>query len=105
MSQVTRRQLIILSPKDNVATALNDIRAGSDTTVHLGEEKRRVKALERILFGFKMEIVDIAQGDHIIKFGETIGIASSPIKKGGLVHIHNLIGTRGRGDVSKRNAR
>ena len=42
---------------------------------------------------------DIAQGEPILKYGESIGAASHSIKKGDYVHIHNMDAMRGRGDL------
>jgi len=95
------RGALMLSDKDNVATVLEDMEAGTDVPVRLGREVRNVKALERIPFGFKIAIVDIAKGTEVVKYGESIGIASLGINKGKMVHIHNLEGARGRGDISK----
>jgi len=95
------RGALMLSDRDNVATVLEDIEAGTDVPVRLGREVRNIKALERIPFGFKMAVVPIAKGADVVKYGESIGIASLDIKKGALVHIHNLEGARGRGDIAK----
>ena len=92
---------IRLSEKDNVATTLENIEPGASVEVRLGDRVTRIKALERIPFGFKVAVVDIARGSPIIKYGESIGVASTDIKEGHLVHIHNLEGTRGRGDLSR----
>ena len=88
-----------LTERDNVATNLEEASAGSDVEIRLGDKTETVEALETIPFGFKIAVVDIGKGNHIIKYGESIGIASSDIKKGSLVHIHNLEGARGRGDL------
>jgi len=92
---------LMLSTKDNVATALQDIDAGSEASVRIGKDVRKVKALERIPFGFKIAMADIPRGAAVMKYGETIGTASVDIKKGQLVHVHNLEGARGRGDLAK----
>lgn len=92
---------IMISEKDNVATCLEDMEAGTDVEVRLGEEIRCVKALEKIPFGFKIALTEIPAGAHILKYGESIGLASSPIRKGDLVHVHNLEGGKGRGDLAK----
>ena len=42
---------------------------------------------------------DIRKGEHIMKYGESIGAASCDIKKGDYVHVHNLEALRGRGDL------
>ena len=95
------RGALMLSAKDNVATVLEDIEAGTGVPVRLGREVRNVKALERIPFGFKIAIVDIDKGIEVVKYGEAIGIASVAINEGEMVHIHNLEGARGRGDMAK----
>jgi len=95
----------MLAEADNVATAIDDIDSGAEVPVRLGKEARTVKALERIPFGFKMAVTDIAQDAQVVKYGEPIGKASSDIKKGELVHIHNVEGTRGRGDLAKGGSR
>lgn len=95
------RGALMLSAKDNVATVLEDVEAGTDVPARLGKEVRNVKALERIPFGFKIAIADIAKGAEVVKYGESIGIASQDINKGEMVHIHNLEGARGRGDMAK----
>jgi altronate dehydratase small subunit len=95
------RGALMLSAKDNVATVLEDIEAGTDVPVRLGKEVRNVKALERISFGFKIAVVSISKGTGVVKYGESIGIASLDINKGEMVHIHNLEGARGRGDMAK----
>ena len=95
----------MLAEADNVATAIDDIDSGAEVPVRLGKEARTVKALERIPFGFKMAVTDIARDAQVVKYGEPIGKASSDIKKGELVHIHNLEGARGRGDLAKGGSR
>ncbi|HEY51376.1 MAG TPA: UxaA family hydrolase [Dehalococcoidia bacterium] len=98
---MTARGALQLSEKDNVATLLEDAAPGTGVLIRLGKETSTVKAGESIPFGFKIALTDIAKGAAIIKYGETIGIASCDIKKGEMVHIHNLEGGRGRGDLMK----
>jgi altronate dehydratase small subunit len=102
---MTARGALLLSPKDNVATMLEDAPPGSEVPVRLDKEVRLVKALEKVPFGFKIAVLDIAQGAGIMKYGEAIGIASQDIKTGEMVHIHNLAGARGRGDLAKGDAK
>lgn len=89
---------IVLTEKDNVATALEDIPSMNDLDILIGNEKRAINLLENIQFGHKFAIQDIAVGENIIKYGEIIGRATKSIKCGEYVHVHNLEGTRGRGD-------
>lgn len=95
---------LMLSEKDNVATAIEDLAVDTDVPVRLGREVRHVRAVEEIPFGFKMAITEITKGNAAVKYGEEIGIATSNIRKGEKVHIHNLAGARGRGDLEKGGA-
>jgi altronate dehydratase small subunit len=94
------RRAIVLSKKDNVAVAQEEIEKGAVVTVKVEQESRNFQAIERIPFGFKMALTDIEEGQGVFKYGEMIGLASKPIMKGELVHVHNLAGTRGRGDLA-----
>ena len=96
---------LTLSDKDNVATSLEDVEPGAEVAVRLGGEVTSIKALERIPFGFKVAVADIGKGAHVVKYGESIGLALSDIRRGDLVHIHNLEGGRGRGDLAKGGAK
>ena len=102
---MTARGALMLSGKDNVATLLEDAAAGTEVLIRLGDDTRTVTARESISFGFKIAVSDIARGADIIKYGEPIGIASSDIKQGDMVHVHNLEGGRGRGDLVKGEVR
>ena len=101
---MSARGALLLSEKDNVATAIEDIPADTDVSVRLGREVRQVRALEEIPFGFKIAVTEIDGGAPVMKYGEEIGIASTDIKTGQKVHIHNLAGARGRGDLAKGGA-
>jgi altronate dehydratase small subunit len=94
-----------LSEKDNVATSLADLDPGMEVKVSWGKEITRIKSLEKIPFGFKLALTNISRGSNVIKYGETIGVASQNIKPGQLVHIHNLEGARARGNLAKGDSR
>lgn len=88
---------------DNVATIF-----GSGTTngssVEISDPKgikKTLKALDTIPFGHKIAICNISKNEQITKYGEEIGIASTDIKIGEHVHIHNIESIRGRGDWEK----
>jgi len=99
---MTQKRGLILHPGDNVGNALEEVLQGEVIGLSLGKEIVQVEALEAIPFGFKIAVKEITSGEPIIKYGETIGHASKPIKRGSLVHVHNLAGARGRGDLRKR---
>jgi altronate dehydratase small subunit len=87
--------LAVMSPEDNVGTAVRDIEEGERVKTDGGQE---VIVLSSIPFGHKVAIKDILEGEQIIKYGEPIGIAVKPIKIGEHTHVHNVDGARGRGD-------
>jgi altronate dehydratase small subunit len=85
-------KLIIADPKDNVATARVDIDAG---VVLSSDDRDNIIVHERIPFGHKMALEQIARGEPVTKYGQRIGVAMSDIDPGDLVHTHNLSGERG----------
>ena len=87
---------LVISERDNVATALEaidagrEIRAGSFTVV----------AVEAIPRGHKLAVRAIGAGEPVVKYGSPIGTASADIAAGAHVHTHNVASTRGRGDLA-----
>ena len=98
---MAEKRALILHPKDNVASVMEEVSSGDDVMLQGGSATLLLQAVEKIPFGFKMATVDIRQGDTVIKYGEVIGTASKDIQKGALVHIHNIEGARGRGDLQQ----
>ena len=99
---MSAKRALIMHPTDNVATAVEEIQAGEEVAVPVAGTAVTLRAIEAIPFGFKIALQEIPQGQIIRKYGETIGTAGRPIAKGALVHIHNLEGTRARGDLAKK---
>jgi altronate dehydratase small subunit len=99
------KRALIMHPHDNVATAVEEIRSGEKVEVPLSGDFLTLIAAETIPFGFKLALREIPQGEIIRKYVETIGRASTVIAKGAMVHIHNLEGTRARGDLERRDER
>ena len=79
-------QYIIIDPRDNVATAIKNLAAGSKMQTGQGE----VTLLDDIVYGHKFALADIPQGEYIIKYGAQIGRATTSISSGGHVHVHNV---------------
>lgn len=90
---------MVLNEKDNVGTAVDDIDVADILGYSMGQHRGSVTAVDPIPFGFKIALVDIANGEDIVKYGEVIGSASRPIRVGELVHTQNVEGGRGRGDI------
>jgi altronate hydrolase len=93
-------RLLVISPRDNVATALEPLSCGDIVEV-LGRALRIGEAIPR---GHKVALAEISTGAAVIKYGSAIGVASAPIAPGMHVHTHNLASERGRGDLARAAA-
>ena len=79
-----------LASDDNVATALQDIAAGDAIVVITPDASIELVALEPIGLCHKIALSDIATGAAVVKYGQCIGVATAPIRRGAWVHVHNL---------------
>jgi altronate dehydratase small subunit len=96
------KRALALNPKDNLAVALENIQAEDEVTVQTrGGQSRSIRAVQNIPFGFKVSLGNIAAGQFVFKYGETIGQATRDIKIGEQVHIHNIQGVRVQGEGKK----
>jgi altronate hydrolase len=75
-------RLLKINPLDNVAVAVEAIKKG--------ETADGLTVSDDIGFGHKAALCDIRRGERVIKYGFPIGTAVIDIKKGQLVHSHNL---------------
>jgi altronate hydrolase len=87
---------ILVSVRDNVATALEALEPGA--TIAVGGAD--VAVVDRIPRGHKVAVRAIAAGDAVVKYGSPIGTATENICAGAHVHTHNVASTRGRGDLA-----
>lgn len=85
---------LIIDEKDNVAVAIEPIRAGQCAVYSCKGGDKQVTVLEDITIYHKIAIRDIPQGGVIVKYGEHIGLATQAIKAGEHVHVHNVEGHR-----------
>lgn len=81
-----KNKFLILNTKDNCATALEDTL--EDTKIKILDEF--IDITHKIPLGHKIATRSIGRGEHIIKYGEIIGIATEDIKKGDWIHTHNI---------------
>lgn len=93
------QKAVILNAKDNVATALADLKDGDILKLKAGEEGLTLKLTDPVPFGHKFSLAKIESGAAVIKYGEAIGIATVDIQPGAYVHVHNVASARGRGDL------
>ncbi|MFC1951569.1 UxaA family hydrolase [Chloroflexota bacterium] len=95
-----KRKAIILTAKDNVATSLTQLEEGEVVKMEIGDGTATVVLIDAIPFGHKFSLTRIKAKLPIIKYGEKIGEATADIQPGQHVHVHNVVSTRGRGDLS-----
>ena len=88
-------KVIVITERDNVATALTPLSAGDIIEAN----GNRVTVQEPIGGGHKVALTAIAAGAAIVKYGNPIGTATADIDAGRHVHIHNVASSRGRGDL------
>jgi altronate hydrolase/galactarate dehydratase len=77
-------QTIRLNAADNVIIALKDL-AGGEMVAGLD-----VPLAEAVARGHKVAVRSIAEGEKVLRYGQTIGIATRTIAPGEHVHVHNL---------------
>jgi altronate dehydratase small subunit len=96
---------VVLSERDNVAVALDDIEQNTLVRVRKGDQILEVRADEDIPFAHKFAITNVQKGHPIYKYGEIIGKATRAIRRGQHVHVHNVEGMRGKANSWKTGRR
>lgn len=89
------KPVLVISDRDNVATALQSLEAGR----RLDLAGTAIDVRESIPSGHKIALRTIHRGEAVVKYGSPIGLATIEIEAGAHVHTHNLASTRGRGDL------
>ena len=80
--------------RDTVAVALTDLPAATDIEFS-DMNGLRVTTQDPIPFGHKVALTKIREGEHVLKYGASIGVATQDIEPGEHVHVHNLKSVRG----------
>jgi altronate dehydratase small subunit len=93
--------VLVMDPKDQVATAIRDLKAGQTISYSIRGQVYQLVLKEDIPFGHKVAIHDIASGEKVYKYGEVIGRTTACIPAGHHVHVQNVEGIRGRGDQAR----
>ena len=85
--------IIIHDEKDNVGVVvIEKITQNQDCNCWIMENDKSVKIQSKndIQLGHKIAMIDLNEGDTIIKYGHDIGKVVKGIKKGEHVHVHNV---------------
>ena len=92
---MTASPALVITPRDNVATALEPLEAGR--VLEIAAE--RITIVEATPRGHKIALRLIRAGEAVLKYGSPIGTATADIPAGAHVHTHNVASRRGRGDL------
>lgn len=94
------KRAIVLNQRDNVGVAVENIKKGEMVNLEVVKGNNfSLLATEDIPFGFKIALADIPKGGEVIKHGEVMGLATTQIKAGSLVHVHNVQGKRAQKEI------
>jgi len=85
-----RPSVLLLDPKDTTAVALTPLQPGTVVEVRRGGDTMQVMVETLIPFGHKVAVAPMAAGDPVVKYGEVIGFATTAIRPGQHVHVHNV---------------
>jgi len=92
------KNAIIVDEKDNVATALDDLEPGDVVRAGFGDKAVEIRMKGEVKYGHKFALSRLAKGEHVIKYGETIGQMDADVDRGEHVHVHNMLGLRATGE-------
>jgi len=93
---LTDKAAIQIRDVDHVATAIDELQPGDVVKIRGARDEYEVVARESIPRGHKIALRDIADREEILKYGEVIGMATSPVPAGYWVHVHNCRGIKAR---------
>jgi len=86
-----KKKAIVLNIKDNVASALMDLKAGEQVKVHIPRgDIKEITLTQSIQLGHKFALASIARGEDVIKSGMSMGSATQAIGQGEHVHTQNV---------------
>jgi altronate dehydratase small subunit len=86
-----KTEVIVINERDNVATALKPLKAGTEVSAEVQGRIDKIKLLSDIPMGHKFALQDMEEGEAVIKYGEPIGQSTTKIPRGEHVHVHNVI--------------
>ena len=90
---MTSTDIIIHDEKDNVGVVvIENITPNQDCNCWIMENDKstKIQSKNEIPLGHKIAMIDLDEGDTILKYGHDIGKVVKKIKKGEHVHVHNV---------------
>ena len=90
---MSQPDLIIHDEKDNVGVVvIETTKKGQECNAWIMENDKTIKvnSTNEVPLGHKIALIDLKEGDTILKYGHDIGKVVKSIKKGDHVHVHNV---------------
>ena len=90
---MANKDVIIHDEKDNVGVVvIEKVTPNQDCNCWIMENDKsaRIHAKSEIPLGHKIAMIDLKEGDTILKYGHDIGKVVKRINKGEHVHVHNV---------------
>lgn len=80
---------------DQVGVAVEDVSPGKALAVYMDSHREdSVDVTEAIPLGHKVALADLAPDADVIEYGVRVGKTRTAIKRGRLVHVHNIRSAR-----------
>lgn len=89
-------QFLVHHEGDSVAVAMSDLEPGEvhGAVMKGGRDGISCVLRDRVPLGHKFALVELAEGDQILKYGVPVGVAVQPVRSGEYVHVHNMRSAR-----------
>jgi (2R)-sulfolactate sulfo-lyase subunit alpha len=82
---------LIHNEGDHVGVAVQDVVPGAVRAVYMDSDKEvQLEASEPIPLSHKIALTDLDAGAAVIEYSVPVGVTRQAVRKGALVHIHNL---------------
>jgi altronate dehydratase small subunit len=85
-----KRNAILIHHADNVVTATEPLDPGGIARYLKDGKAVEITVTEPIPKFHKIAVIEIPESNHVIKYGQVIGVAVKNIPKGSHVHDHNI---------------
>jgi len=88
-------QFLAHNEGDHVAVAVQDVEPGRRRAVYLDTDREvEVDVVEPVPLGHKVAMADLGAGADVVEYEVRVGLTRRPVRRGELVHVHNLRSAR-----------
>jgi (2R)-sulfolactate sulfo-lyase subunit alpha len=80
---------------DHVGVAVQDVEPGRRRAVYLDSDREaEIDVSEPVPLGHKVALADLDASANVIEYAVRVGLTRGPVRRGELVHVHNLRSAR-----------